>query len=113
MRARFRHGHGDPHGGGIPRGLRPGMIRNRHQQGNGVFGAQMLFHDAPLKHLRKRIRRDQTEPFQPRVVSCQKLGGKIPPIHDEIGAFVHMRMRRPKRLTHSLRPSARECPCRQ
>ena len=74
------------------------MVGHGHQQAQGRLALQMALHHAPLKHLRNGIGGDETKAPQHRVLARQKLRRAVPPIHDEIGAFVHMRMSGPERL---------------
>src|SRR3546814_13569766 len=41
---------------------------------------------------------DEAEAAQPRALAGQQVGGAVPPVHDEVGGLVHMRMRLPQRL---------------
>jgi hypothetical protein len=80
------------------------MIRHREDQTHRLLRIQVPLHHPALEHLADGIRGDETEAPQRRLPSRQELRRPVPPVHHEIGALVHVRVRRPQ----SLRIAGRE-----
>ena len=98
MASGLRDRHGDAYGGGVLSGLRPGVVGNRQHQRERSLAFKMPLDRPPLEDLRDRIGGDEAEAPQLCARPCQNVRGAVPPVHHEIGAFVHLRMRRPKRF---------------
>ncbi len=72
------------------------MVRDGKRERERRLGPHRVLDDAAVERLRERVRRDEPEPL--RLPLPNRLGGMVPPEHDEVDGLRHARIGLAERL---------------